>query len=120
MTTRPHSWHGESKTKLYNIWRHMMSKCAAWNSNDKALHNYAGRGITFHPPWRNYVEFAKDVRSEIGDHPGGSYSLDRVNNDGNYEPGNIRWATKLQQGRNTRSYKPEKHSGPQKKGPVTK
>ncbi len=61
--------------------------------------NYGGRGITVCRRWYNFQTFLLDM----GKKPTPSHSIDRINNDGNYEPGNCRWATKLEQVRNARS-----------------
>ncbi len=54
-------------------------------------------------PWRaSFTRFAEDILAEIGPKPGPQYSLDRENNDGGYEPGNVRWATASQQNSNQR------------------
>lgn len=65
--------------------------------------NWGGRGISVHQEWRkDYVAFASWVRQNIGERPSGKYSLDRRDNDGNYEPGNLRWATHAEQMANRR------------------
>jgi hypothetical protein len=64
---------------------------------------YGGRGITYHPPWKHFALFEIDVVREIGEKPHKSLSFDRINNEGPYAPGNVRWATKQQQVVNTRS-----------------
>lgn len=90
----------KSRTTEYSCWESMISRCE--NKNNKYWHNYGGRGITIDQRWRrNFLEFLKDV----GRRPGKEYSLDRINNDGNYEPGNVRWATRKQQGQNRRQRK---------------
>lgn len=81
----------------YGRWVSMISRCSdPKNANYK---NYGGRGITVCKEWRdNFWVFVKD----IGDPPTEQHSLDRINNDGNYEPNNVRWATQKQQRNNTR------------------
>jgi hypothetical protein len=71
----------------------MIKRCT--NPNTKAYNDYGGRGIKVADRWRHdFGAFLEDV----GKRPSSSYSLDRYpNNDGNYEPGNTRWATKKQQ-----------------------
>ena len=70
------------------------------NPNDNAYHNYGGRGIRFQ--FLSFAEFFK----EVGERPSSRYSLDRYpNNDGHYEKGNLRWATRKQQNRNKRPYR---------------
>lgn len=90
---------GEAKTRTpeYGCWESMISRCE--NKNNKYWHNYGGRGIKVCPTWRNsFVTFLSDV----GRRPSREYSLDRINNDGDYEPGNVRWATREQQNQNRR------------------
>ena len=67
------------------------------NPNHKAYHNYGGRGVTVCPQWYDFNTFARDV----GPAPRG-LTLDRINNSGNYEPGNVRWTTPQVQARNSR------------------
>lgn len=90
--------HGRSKTRLHRIWSGMITRCT--NPNDNAFHNYGGRGISICAAWRNSFEaFARDV----GEPPSARHSIDRwPDKDGNYEPGNVRWATPQEQGRNRR------------------
>lgn len=90
--------HGAKRTRLYTIWSGMKRRCE--NANDEAYSNYGGRGIAICAEWRtDFVAFqtwawAAGYRSTL--------TIDRENNDGNYEPGNCRWATYQAQGRNRR------------------
>jgi hypothetical protein len=59
---------------------------------------YGGRGITVCDEWLDFTVFLSDV----GPRPGPGYTIDRIDNDGNYEPGNVRWATPVQQSNNQR------------------
>src|SRR4029077_9816353 len=68
------------------------------NPNDTRFQHYGGRGISICPQWEDFAAFAKDV----GPHPGPGYTFDRINNNGNYEPGNVRWADRQTQARNQR------------------
>jgi hypothetical protein len=83
----------------YSAWNHMIQRCT--NRDCKAWGAYGGRGISVCEQWRTFENFLADV----GGRPSRAYSLDRINNDGNYEPGNVRWALKLTQARNTRTNK---------------
>jgi hypothetical protein len=60
--------------------------------------HYGARGITYDPRWDDFTIFLADV----GEPPAPGMTIDRINNDGNYEVGNIRWATRAEQSRNTR------------------
>jgi hypothetical protein len=88
--------HGESGSKLYYIWQNIKSRCS--NPKAKNYKYYGGRGIKVCKEWQESFEtFVID----IGERPPG-YSLDRINNNGNYEPGNIRWVPQEKQALNTR------------------
>lgn len=82
----------------YHSWYGMVRRCT--NPDDAAWERYGGRGITVCERWLNYENFVTDV----GEKPTGK-TLDRINNDGDYEPSNVRWATPRQQARNTRGFK---------------
>jgi len=78
----------------------MIQRCT--NSNRDDYKHYGGRGIKVCERWRkSFAAFLADM----GERPGPDYSLDRKENDGNYEPDNVRWATQAKQGRNRRSNK---------------
>lgn len=82
--------HGFARTPIYNAWCAMMRRC--YNKSSNRYRHYGGRGITVCARWHNVVNFVNDMSPR----PDG-YSLDRINNDGNYEPSNCRWATRQQQ-----------------------
>lgn len=84
-----------NRSKEYVAWDHMMQRCS--NQNHPRYKDYGGRGITVCEKWRDFRNFLKDV----GVAPVG-HTLDRINNDGNYEPGNVRWATYREQNNNKR------------------
>jgi hypothetical protein len=82
----------------YLCWRAMINRCE--NENVEHFEHYGGRGITVCPEWRSsFPTFLADV----GIRPGAKFSLGRIDNDGNYEPTNVRWETTSQQARNRRS-----------------
>jgi hypothetical protein len=86
---------------LHRVWRQMLQRCE--NPRDPRFLSYGGRGIGVCARWRDFIAFLADVgpRPE-GVGPGGRalYSLDRIDNDGDYEPGNVRWSTTREQARN--------------------
>lgn len=88
--------HGMHQTRTYRAWLGMKSRVAG--HGDLAKQHYLGRGITIHRDWED--SFESFLRS-MGECPE-DMELDRVDNDGNYEPGNCRWATRSQQMANTR------------------
>lgn len=93
--------HGGSAKGSYNTWRAMMRRC--YNPADKDYPRYGGRGISVHEPWHDYAVFANDIGE-----PTGTETFDRIKTDGNYEPGNVRWATPTVQARNIRVPKKSK------------
>lgn len=91
------SKHGMWKTKEYRAWSGMKQRCL--NPQNKHYASYGGRGITVYPAWVNSFEaFVMDV----GLAPQDALSLDRIDNDGNYEPSNVRWTTRKAQSNNRR------------------
>jgi hypothetical protein len=90
--------HGMSGSGEYGTWREMLRRC--YEPTERAYASYGGRGITVHAPWRSSFEA---FFAHVGPKPGRGYSLDRINNDGNYEPGNVRWATAKEQAYNKRN-----------------
>lgn len=88
------------RNKTYKSWVSMIARCHGKSSKacEKTLRNYKDRGISVCDRWRySYADFLSDM----GERPSPAFSIDRINNDGNYEPGNCRWATKKEQCRNT-------------------
>lgn len=89
-------------TTEYKIWQGMLKRC-----RPSGPRRYAGRGITVCERWRSFDSFYADM----GPRPSPNYSIDRINNDGHYEPGNCRWATEKQQKRNFSKNKILIHDG---------
>ncbi len=86
---------------VYGTWQGMKGRCL--NPTDRQYRNYGGRGISVHSDWRDdFPAFRDWVEANLGKRPEG-YSLDRIDNDGNYEPGNLRWASARTQAGNRRT-----------------
>lgn len=93
---------GERKTNLFVLWLCMRNRCS--NPKHDKYAYYGGRGVTVHPAWQtSFLVFKKDILESIGPKPGKGWSLDRINTDGNYSPGNVRWATSKEQAQNKRN-----------------
>lgn len=98
MATLRFTKHGMSPsgktTRTYASWSSMVQRCT--NPKNKAYKKYGGRGIKICGKWKTFLGFYKDM----GERSIGDYSLDRINNDGNYCKSNCRWATRIEQANN--------------------
>lgn len=97
--------HGMTDTPFHRIWISMRQRCT--NQNSHAFNNYGGRGIKVCERWEKFENFKADMYQTYLEHlkifgPKNT-SIDRINNDGNYEPHNCRWATKKEQVLNRRT-----------------
>jgi hypothetical protein len=99
--------HGQSNHPVYRIWIDMRSRCL--NPSHQSYSDYGGRGITVCQEWiESFETFLNDVGERPFDPPDWTgktafYSIDRIDNDRGYEPGNVRWATPAEQQLNKRS-----------------
>lgn len=87
--------HGMVFSPTYASWAAMKDRCS--NPKNKNWKRYGGRGITIAPEWNDFTRFVQDM----DERPTQFHTLDRINNDGNYEPGNCKWSLPAEQARNT-------------------
>jgi len=89
--------HGKRKVSEYGSWANMKQRCL--NPDNPRYYQYGGRGITICERWVNsFVDFLSDM----GHKPAPHYTIERIDNNGNYEPSNCKWDTKGNQNRNSR------------------
>lgn len=90
--------HGMTKTSEFKVWQAIIDRCC--NPNCTAFKNYGGRGITICDEWKNdFMAFF----NHVGKLPSHKHSIDRIDNDGNYEPGNVQWTKSKNQANNRRN-----------------
>ena len=94
--------HGLRNHPLYPVWSAMIRRCT--NPDHRDYPNYGGRGIKVYSDWLDVRAFIAYVETALGARPP-QWSLDRIDNDGNYEPGNIRWADPRTQRHNQRPHR---------------
>lgn len=92
--------HGLRFHPLYKTWDSMIRRCL--NPAQPRYRDYGGRGITVCERWRGLPDGLRNFIEDVGERPSPKHSLDRINNDGNYEPANCRWATASEQAYNRR------------------
>lgn len=99
-TLKEYERHGhqyKKKTKVYTAWDSIIQRCT--NKNDIEYQHYGGRGIHICEEWRHsFMAFY----NYLGEPPNGKYTIDRIDNDKGYQPGNVRWATQTTQNFNQR------------------
>lgn len=99
--------HGLRKHPLYSVWANIKTRC--YNQNDVHYERWGGRGITVCDEWKNDFQTFYDWAMSNGYQD--NLTLDRIDNDGNYEPSNCRWVTTTIQNRNKRNCKPITYNG---------
>lgn len=96
LTTKRNTKHGLSHTRLFKIWSHIKARC--YNSKCERYINYGGRGIIICEEWRNSFKSFYDWAMANGYQE--DLSIERINNNGNYEPNNCKWIPMEQQAKN--------------------
>lgn len=95
-------------SRLYRIWQNMKTRCI--NKKIDSYYRYGGRGISYTPEWSTFKGFLETMPDGYAD----NLTLDRIDNNGNYEPSNCRWATPTEQANNTKRNRLVKFRGEEK------
>lgn len=99
-----------AENPMYSLWNGIRSRC--YNTNSISYGYYGQRGISMHTEWKNdFSKFATDILTSIGRKPHPFYTIDRIDNNGDYVPGNIRWVAPMKQARNRSSKKVSETAG---------
>jgi hypothetical protein len=101
--------HGKSYSSEWRTWSHIKGRCE--NIHDRGYPDYGGRGIKLYKPWSDSFEA---FYAFMGDKPSQKHSIERIDNNGNYEPGNVKWGTPKEQNNNTRANHVIEHHGQRK------
>lgn len=98
--TKSNLKHGLKKHYLYSLWSSIKSRC--YIKSATGYKNYGGKNITIFQEWKDDFKLFYDwILDNLGDRPTNKHSLDRINSNGNYEPGNLKWSTQFEQSQNS-------------------
>jgi hypothetical protein len=97
--------HGLTRSAEHHVWKGIKARCN--NPNNPGYNNYGARGIKLCERWLTFANFFEDM----GTRPSPAHSIERINNDRGYEPGNCKWATRIEQNRNSRQNVKLTHNG---------
>jgi hypothetical protein len=113
VTSEKFKTHGDSDTRFFNIWCQMRNRTS--KKTNPRYADYGGRGINVCERWLDYDNFKADMYESYGAHMKmygeKNTTIDRIDNDSNYEPGNCRWSTYAEQNRNRRNIRRLEYNG---------